>query len=177
MRRAISCVLASVLTLFNVEAGALASDTEQPILIEADTLDADDVKGITIYRGNVRYTQGTIVLTSDILTAYTVKGELKKIEAEGNPVKFKQQPENKDQELRGQAKKMEYFADTEILHLLGAAHLWQGADEFLGNRIDYDTQRQYVKASKAESGEGRVQVIIAPRKNKSSAGSAPPAQR
>lgn len=174
MQRMINRILTLALTCIPISVWALASDTEQPILIEADSLDADDAKGITTYRGSVRYTQGSIVLTSDTLTAHTVKGELKKIEAEGNPVRFKQQPEGKDQEVRGQAKKMQYFADTEILQLQGSAHLWQGADEFLGSRIDYDTQRENVKASRAESGEGRVQVIIAPRKKDNSKATAPP---
>lgn len=164
MLRVSNHILALLLMLCHVSAWALATDTEQPIYIEADTLDVDDSKGVTTYRGNVQYTQGSILLTSDILIAHTVKGELKKVQAEGNPVRFKQQPENKDQEMRGEAKNMEYFADTELLVLLGFAHLWQGTDEFLGNRIEYDTKREYVKASKAESGSGRVQVIIQPRK-------------
>ena len=48
---------------------AMTGDREQPIHIEADSVDIDDKKGVSIYRGNVRMTQGSIVLTADAAAA------------------------------------------------------------------------------------------------------------
>ena len=44
---------------------ALESDLEQPIMIEADSLEIDDREGTSLYRGNVDIRQGTIHITAD----------------------------------------------------------------------------------------------------------------
>ncbi len=45
----------------------------------------------------------------------------------------------------------------------GGAHLWRGKSEFSGSHIEYDSLKDIVKASKAETGEERVKVIIQPK--------------
>ena len=49
-------------------AHGLASDKDQPIEVEADSAELDDAKKISIYRGNVVVTQGTIRMTGDVMT-------------------------------------------------------------------------------------------------------------
>lgn len=167
MRR-LNCVfLTACLALAGLPCAlALPSDKDQPIAIEADSLDVDEAKGISTYKGNVKLTQGSIVLLADIIVAHVKNNELNKIEAVGGPVKFRQQLDEQGQEMRGESQRLEYLADKQTLVLMGAAHLWHEADEFSGNLIEYDTARAYVKASKAESGQGRVQVILQPRQPK-----------
>ena len=53
--------------LFAPKGMALATDSEQPIEIQADFAELDDQEGKTIYVGNVVVIQGSIKMTGDKL--------------------------------------------------------------------------------------------------------------
>lgn len=160
--------ISTLLLLFSLGlaggAHALSSDKDQPLNIDADTVEIDDKAGVSVYKGNVVATQGTLVLDADIVTVYSPQRELDKAIAEGNPARYKQRPDNKDEDVRAKAQRMEYYAHKEKLILLEGGHLWQGQDEFTGNRIEYDTRRDVVNASMSSSGKERVHIIMQPRK-------------
>ena len=143
---------------------ALSSDKQQPIHIEADSVVIDDAQGTAVYRGNVHYSQGSTHLEAEEVTVYSKdRQKVDKVVAVGNPAVFRQRPDNQDQDMRGQAGHIEYFAGAEQVILEKDAHLWQGKNEFAGSRIEYDTANQTVKALNSGDEEGRVQVIIQPR--------------
>jgi lipopolysaccharide export system protein LptA len=145
---------------------ALDTDRQQPIHIEADQLDVDDAQGVSVYRGAVKYTQGTIELTADEVTLTTnAKRELSGVIAIGKPATFRQTLDPAGGELRGESERIEYDAQTEHVVLLGSAHLWYCGDEFASSRIEYFMAQELVKASKANDGKGRVQVTIQPRES------------
>ena len=155
---------------------ALSSDKQQPIHIEADSVVIDDAQGTAVYRGNVRYTQGSTHLEAEKVTVYsTDRQKVNKVVADGKPATFRQRPDGQEQDIRGQAGHIEYFAADERVILVNDAHLWQGKNEFAGSRIEYDTAKETVKARKAEDDEGRVQVIIQPRQQADSPSPAAPA--
>lgn len=166
------CLLISL--LLPLPAVALNTDQDQPINIEADTADLDDNAGITVYRGNVIVTQGSLHLTGDTVTVFSPERNLKEVKAEGNPARFKQRPDNKNEDMRAQSRIMIYRVDEEKLVLLEDAHLWQGKDEISGNRIDYDIKADVGKAVKGE--KERVKVTIQPRSKTQPATPAQPAQ-
>lgn len=155
-------------------AQALSSDRQQPLTIEADTVEIDDKSGVSVYQGNVVAVQGTLELKADTVTIYSPGRELDKVVAVGNPARYKQRPDNKTEDVRARAQRMEYYADKGKLILLEGGHLWQGKDEFSGNRIEYDTRRDVVNASMSNTGKERVRIIMQPREK--AAGSAPAAQ-
>ncbi|MCA1804165.1 MAG: hypothetical protein LC646_02110 [Xanthomonadaceae bacterium] len=64
---------------------ALSSDREQPMYIESDQAELDDQKGISIYIGNVRVTQGTLVLTGEHMTVYQDGANLDRVILLGKP--------------------------------------------------------------------------------------------
>ncbi len=168
------CILMSLSTSLM----ALSSDRDQPINLEADSADIDDLKGISIYTGNVILTQGSMVIKSNKLTLYNDKNkQLEKAIAVGTDKKlatFKQRPEGKDKDFRARAKTMIYFLNKDKIHLLKNAYVWQAGDTFSGNKIIYDTKNETVVASslKNKNGKpvpsgGRVKVTIQPKsKNK-----------
>jgi len=143
---------------------ALSSDREQPIYIESDSLDIDEGSGISTYRGNVHYTQGSIVMDADTMVVHSRDGQVQKFEAFGDPAHYQQKLDNKDGHVSAEAKSMEYLADSEKLILRENVHVVKGENVFTGNVIEYSTKDEIVSARKAESGEERVQVIIQPRK-------------
>jgi len=143
---------------------ALSSDKQQPIHIEADSVVIDDAHGSAVYRGNVHFSQGSTHLEAQVVTVYsTDRQKVDKVVADGDPATFRQRPDNQDQDMRGQAGHIQYFAAAERVILEKDAHLWQGKNEFAGSRIEYDTAKQMVKALKSGDETGRVQVIIQPR--------------
>ena len=158
--------LLSLLLLLQIPLPAmgLSSDREQPINIEADSLDIDEVSGISTYQGNVHYTQGSIVMDADIMVVHIHEGKIEKLEAFGDPVQYRQKLDNEDENLTAKAKSMEYLADNERLILRENVHVMKGVNVFTGNIIEYNTKDEIVSARKAETGEERVQVIIQPRK-------------
>jgi lipopolysaccharide export system protein LptA len=153
---------------------ALSSDKQQPIHIEADSVVIDDAQGTAVYHGNVHYSQGSTHLEADEVTVYSAdRQKVDKVVATGNPATFRQRPDNQEQDLRGQAGQIEYFAAAERVILEKDAHLWQGKNEFSGSRIEYDTAQQTVKALNSGDESGRVQVIIQPRRQPPAPSAAP----
>lgn len=155
--------------LLPLAASALSSDKQQPIHIEADSVFIDDAHGTAVYRGNVRYSQGSTRLAAEEVTVYSAdRQKVDKVVATGNPATFSQRPDKQEEDLRGQAAHIEYFAAAERVVLEKDAHLWQGKNEFAGSRIEYDTAKETVKALKGGDDAGRVQVIIQPRQQPAS---------
>ena len=158
---------------------ALSTDREQPINIEADRAEADDLKRTTIYRGDVVITQGTLKITGETVTIYyDEKGDLTKLVSVGSPARFHQLPDGKS-DLPGnyqkaQARRMEYYKDQDLIVLLGNAVYGQGGDRVAAERIVYDSRRSRMKAesrSAAATEEGRekparVKIKIEPKKDK-----------
>ncbi|NOY62212.1 MAG: lipopolysaccharide transport periplasmic protein LptA [Gammaproteobacteria bacterium] len=166
MNRSIS-VCALMLLLSSTPLWALVSDREQPIQIEADSIEFDETKGISIYRGNVSFVQGSVKLLADAISTFNSdRATLEKVVATGQPVSFSQRVEGEAQEetVRGEARKIEYFAADEKLVLHGDAQLWRSRDSFSGNRIEYQTVKNVVSARKATDSKERVSVTIQPRK-------------
>ena len=133
---------------------AAAQDTQQPqpITIEADKAKVDEKQGLSIYTGHVVLRQGGIQIHGD------------KLVATGKPVVYSQKGETNATDITGEAERMEYYASQNQLILLESAKLSQGPNQFSGNRITYDTQRQVVSATVSETGKERVQVTIQPKK-------------
>lgn len=145
--------------LISNAAFALSTDRNQPLNIEADSAKLDNLKGYTVYLGNVIVNQGTLQLFADKVTlTYNNEKQIQSLIAESNGqmVRFKQILDNKE-EVRAQAKKMEYFAKDEILHLKQDAQVWKAKDTVSGQHIVYDAKKAQVTA-----GEGRVKVMIEP---------------
>lgn len=145
---------------------ALPNDRELPILLEADSVELDELTGISVYKGNVSYIQGSLKLTADVVKVHKKDGQLYKLIANGSPASYSQLQEKDgiQKELRASAEKMEFLLEPERLILEGNAHVWRDQDEFTGNYIEYDSVQDVVNARKSSTGKERVQVVIQPRK-------------
>lgn len=141
---------------------ALESDREQPIELAADSVDIDESKGTSVYRGDVDLRQGSMHLQADVVTVYQNKRKPTKIIAEGRPVKFQQQSDKGL--VKGRAKRAEYEVDSENLVMIGDAVLLQGNDSMRSDRIVYDRVKSVVKAGAAAKGSERVRITIQPPK-------------
>ncbi len=174
-----SLLKASILlfgTVAAFDAAALATDSQQPIEIEADFAELDDQEGKTIYVGNVVVTQGSIRMTGDKLKVnFSEDRDLEDVYLEGRPAYFKQTPDN-GEDVEGEALLIEYHQLKSLLHLISKARLTQGARLFEGDRINYDTAKSVITARAVPKARqqttdktkqtGRVRVIIPPKKPK-----------
>ena len=143
-------------------AWALSSDRDQPMHIESDRAELDEQKGISIYIGNVRVTQGTLGLTGDHMTVYQDGDHLERAIMLGKPATYRQRPDGKDEDMRAEALRMEYYADPERIVLIDQAVAWQGGNSFRSDRIVYEVAQDRVLGGDPEGGQ-RVRIILQPR--------------
>lgn len=140
---------------------ALPGDKDQPVEIEADSVDIREGAGISVYQGQVVLTQGSIRLKADKVTVYQRNKQPAKVVAEGRPVRFRQQENTKQRGyVTGLARRAEYQLSSEELVLIGDAELTQGKDSFKSDRIVYDRVKARLKAGAAAQGKQRVKITI-----------------
>lgn len=161
-------ILGCLSLTFSVSAWAVPNDFGQPIDLAADQVELDRQAGTSTYRGNVKFTQGTLQITADkIIIRQLGEGAAQHIRADisGRPVRYSQQ-RNGSQPLVAEAPKIQYRSDREELVLSGGARILQG----VGNQLQSDTIRYFVKQDRViaggEVGDGeRVTITFQPPKN------------
>ncbi len=165
----IASVLAAALVIGATSgaAHALSTDRDEPILIEARSAEADNKAQVTIYRGDVVITQGTLRITGDtVWIHYSDSNTITKAISVGTPAKFRQLPDGKEDYMTADAERMEYIADQDMIHLIGNARYGEGADKITAPRIDYDSRLGQAKAGPKAAGDesGKVRITITPKK-------------
>ncbi len=155
-------LLAAGLALAAGSAAALPEDRQQPVNLVADRAELNQQTGVAVYEGNVIVTQGTMRLTGDRVVVYTKDGQFQRMESFGKPSTFKQKPAADKEDIHGEGLKLEYDVGTGIVTLSSKARVTQAKDVFSGDRIDYDLNKDVVKARAGSSAE-RVQIIMQPR--------------
>lgn len=155
---------------------ALSSDSEKPMEILANSAELDDKKGVTIYRGDVEVTQGTLFMSGHTLTIYYDENqELDRAIMEGDRAYYKQLPDDSKVYDEAWAQRMEYYSDDSMIILIDDAKVVQEDVTFTGKRIEYDTVASRViaksegrtgadKQGTGKTEDGRVRVIISPKK-------------
>jgi len=114
-----SILLLFISLFFTADTWALSTDKDQPIEIEADYADLDNEKGVTIYRGNVVLTQGTVRMTGDTMTVYFKDGDLDTLIMEGKPARYRQLPDDSKIYDEAEALRMEYYSYRQGLFQTG----------------------------------------------------------
>jgi lipopolysaccharide export system protein LptA len=156
---------------------ALSTDKQQDIVIEADSAEMDDIKGITIYRGNVVVVQGSIHMTGHTMTVYNDdNGETELVIMQGTPATYRQLPDDSKIYDEAEALQMEYYALKDYVILIDKALVTQEGLRFSGSRIEYDTVLSQVKAKGStktaktkgeetkQQSDGRVKITIKKKK-------------
>ena len=155
------------------DARALSTDREEPIVIEAQAAEVDNRSKITIYRGDVVITQGTLRITGDtVWIHYNDANAITKAISVGTPAKFRQLPDGKKDYMTAAAERMEYHADRDVILLLGNARYGEGKDKITAPRIVYDSRQGRVTAGANPDGgqtgdsdkADRVRITITPKK-------------
>ena len=161
--RFISLLLILLLAPGMIAAHALPEDREQPIRLQADRASFDQREGLSTYEGNVEVSQGSMYLGADQATVhFDADGRFQRMEASGNPARFRYRPRRDRPPINGTGQRIEYDTASGQVVVSGSAHFVQGGDEFTGDRIVYDLNQDLVNAS-SEQGR-RIEFIIQPRR-------------
>ncbi|MGA9665598.1 MAG: lipopolysaccharide transport periplasmic protein LptA [Gallionella sp.] len=144
------------------------ADRNQPIHLEADQVIMDDVHQISTFTGNVRLSQGTMLLTGDKIVVQEDKDGFKHATAYGDTAKFRQKREGVDQYVEGYGERIEYDTRTEILNIHEKARLKRGLDEVSGDNIAYNTKSEIFRVNGNEANQGneppeRVHAVLQPK--------------
>lgn len=158
-------LLLLLLIVFLSPAGwALSTDKDQPVTIEADSVDIDEAKETAIYKGNVILVQGSLNLRASRVVVYNFQSDNALIVATGQQVQFSQKPDDSEQLIKGRANKAEYGINSARLELTGKASLVKGKNTFRNDRIIYDREKAIVKAGTSAEGTERVRITIGNQK-------------
>jgi len=172
------CCFALALGLGSV-AWAEKADRGKPMNIEADNLDHDELKQLSIFTGKVVATKGTLILRGARLEVLQDPegyqfGLL--IAEPGKKAFYRQKREGLDEWMEGEGDRIEYDSRADRVTLINRAELrrYRGTvlnDDITGQRIIYENLTdQFTVDGKQASGKpsaessGRVRAVLTPRK-------------
>jgi lipopolysaccharide export system protein LptA len=154
--------LLSLLLVLPTPGLSKTGDNQQPIYVEADSLEVRDNDNISIYTGNVKLTQGSLEIQADLLTLYSDDNNtLTLMKMSGLPATFRQLNDS-NLEITGEALKMEYSESESTLLLINNAKLTQGVDIIESNKINVNTNSNDIEAGGVEP-DNRVHMLIQPK--------------
>ena len=149
----------------SLSAVALEGDRDQPIEVEADTLEIRDDENISIYSGNVSLVQGSMQLRSDkMVIHFNDVNEIQLMEMTGKPATFRQLDQD-NKEILGQADRLDYHEPKSLLVFSGNARLDNNGNTIEGSSIQINTETDRIDA-KSEKADERVRVVIQPKSKK-----------
>ena len=151
------------------------ADRDKPLQIEANKVSIDDAKKIQILEGDVVLIKGTMILKADRVVVTEDQYGFQKGTAfagKGGLAKFRQKREGREEYIDGEAERIEYNSNSEVLELFHRAWVKNGEDQLKGDYIWYDTVSEKYLVTAGESHDPkapppRVRITVQP-KNKGS---------
>lgn len=161
MRR-VSILPGVIVLLLSSVAMSLTSDREQPINIEADTLEIDDSRHISIYQGNVDMRQGSLHIRAErIILHFDQNNNLQWLEISGSPAAFSLLNDNR-QPMSGEARNIDYHQDKSLMKMRGDAVYRNDQDSIESDSITVNLDTDALQAGD-QGGNGRVRMLIQPK--------------
>ena len=152
---------------------AINDDTDEPIRINARSVEANEKTGVAIYQGKVHAEQGRLSIKADRIEIRTSKGQPELITATGKPVKLHQYPDKGGEEIQGEATRIDYHVSGKKLEMIGEVALRRGEDLFTGSVLHYDLDTKSLRAAGDDTVDGRIHAVIQPRKTNAAPATGP----
>lgn len=129
-------------------------DTQEPIDIASDRVEAYTRENLIIFKGNVIARQKDIVIYADTLEAVIIEGGkgIEKVIAGGN-VKVQQ-----GLRVANCQKAVFYNPDQKVV-LTGDPKVWEGDNMVSGDEIVFDIEKNQVEVKGGASGQGKVKIF------------------
>ena len=143
-------------------AGALSTDRDQPVRIDAGSASLDHQNRIATYRGDVVIVRGSLRIAGDLVTMRFDEGyDLATLVAEGGPAHFEQRLDSGPMQ-KGEATRIEYRVEDGAMIFIGSAQIVQGEFRMRAERIDYDSVTGSIQGvgDEAETEGPRVTITL-----------------
>jgi len=144
---------------------AQSTDKEAPVHIEADRVEMHERDDLSIYKGNVKITKGSIRISGDKILIKSRDGKLDHIKVNGQPATFFQ-INDLNEEVSAQSIEMMYLAENSMLELKQQALLVKNQNKFSSEHIIYDAHNDIVKAGHdnktSNNDKPRVKITLHP---------------
>lgn len=169
-----STVRALLLTgaLLCAPAHAEKADREKPTNIEADRMNSDEARRMSVFEGNVVLTNGTMVVRADRIVVRQDVDGFRHATAYGKPVRFRQKGDAREGRdglwTEGEAMRIEIDGRNERVELFERARVSRGQDMVNGEYILVDQRSEFfsvsaAKGAAADAPAGRVKAVIQPK--------------
>lgn len=166
-------------------AWAERADRNKPMQVEADRMQHDEPRQVTVLTGKVQAVKGTLIMRAARMEVQQdAQGQqVARFWAEpGERIFFRQKREGLDEFIEGEAAQAVYDSRQDLMTLTDRAEVrilrqGQTADRLEGQRIVYDNTREVLNIDgqlqdPRGSGRPRVRAVLAPRSEASSPSSA-----
>ena len=159
------------LLLLCCQSNAWAANGEEEVLISADHMHLNIESGNSVYTGNVKVSQGQVVLTGDKITVQQVDNVVEKITVLGKPARYNHVTEE-GEDITAESEQMVYKAIDNELVLTINAKLEQPDHKVSSQKIIYDTEKRIIvagdknKQNTTDTGinNNRVNITLTPKK-------------
>lgn len=148
-----------------------ANKPVEKIFIEADNMNMDIISGESVYTGNVKISQGELVLTGDKVTLKRSNNKVERMTVIGKPARYNHISEA-GENITAQSEHMIYIANQNKLVLTINAHLQQPDLKLSSQKITYDTKKKIVIAGSNDGATAsdtktkqkqRVKITLTPK--------------
>jgi lipopolysaccharide export system protein LptA len=148
-------------------AAAEQADSAKPTQIEANKMQADDVRRLTIFEGNVVVTRGTLKIQADRIVVHQDAEGYQHSTATGKPVRFRQRLDPKPPAaeggwMEGEAQRIEMDDRSGKIELFDAARVDRAGDKVAGDYILVDQRADFFSVTPGKGG-GRVSATLQPK--------------
>lgn len=144
-KRLLNSFLLLGLTLLPIMTFALATDEQQSIDLQADSVSINHKTGVGVYRGHVQLTRGTTVVKGDLMVVqFDRENKLEKAAITGKPASYQTltDPEKPMLILIGHT--INYYPERGFAEVVGDAKVTQGNNSFAGPKINFDIKNKIV---------------------------------
>jgi lipopolysaccharide export system protein LptA len=147
---------------------AESADRNKPIQLEADQVLMDDAQQISTFTGNVRLSQGTLLIRGDKIVVVQGKDGFKHATAYGKTAEFRQKREGLDGFVEGYGERIDYDTRTDTVILHEKARLKRDLDEVSGENITYSAKTEIFQVNSGDASPGntppqRVRAVLQPK--------------
>lgn len=149
-----SCCLAGLILSLGVYA-QVPDQREERIQINADSGGYDMRTGIQELQGDVRISQGDLVVEAEHGKAYNVDGQWQRVELFGSPTNWRMVMED-GTETRGRSEEIVYDLTSDQITMIGDAHIQDAQGTFAGATLTYNLVSERIE------GAGGVELVIEP---------------
>ena len=142
-------------------------NNQQPLQIDANSIQHNDARAVTKFIGNVVLIRGDLTLKGDSLILNQTEDGLSFGKVKGSPAVFQTRRTVEDSWVKGQALELDYDERNSMFLLKGNARLvrlenGKIKEEVSGDELSYNSDSEIYKAI-TEPGETRTRMTVIPK--------------